>query len=103
MRHKVQSNKKLWKRVQNGTAEATIVVVENKFYIDAIAYRLAKAGADLGHDVNFKAMMREAALCMIEHAPVMRLPDVMRGSAPRLKCEIRSERSNRLHSRSGVP
>lgn len=50
LRHKIQSNKKLWERVQGGTAEATIVVIENSFYINAIAYRLKEQGADLGHD-----------------------------------------------------
>ena len=77
LRHKVQADKKLWKRVQNGTSEATIVVIENSFYIDAIAYRLHEEGADLGHDVTFDAMLRQAALCMIEHTPIMRLPDLI--------------------------
>jgi len=77
LRHVVQANKPLWKRVQDGTAEATIVVIENSFYIDAIAYRLVEEGADLSHDVTFEDMLREAALCMIDHAPIMRLPDLI--------------------------
>jgi hypothetical protein len=62
--------------VQQGTAEASIVVI-NSFYIHAIAYRLAEEGADLSHDVTFEAILREAALCMIDHAPVMRIPDLI--------------------------
>jgi hypothetical protein len=77
LRHKVQADRKLWKRVQDGTAEATIVVIENSFYINAIAYRLSEQGADLGHDVNFDAILRQAALCMIDHTPIMRLPDLI--------------------------
>jgi hypothetical protein len=78
LRHKVQAKKQLWKRVRDGTAEATIVVIENSFYINAIAYRLRAAGAELGHDVSLDEILRQAALCMIDHAPVMRLPDLMR-------------------------
>ncbi len=77
LRHKVQADKKLWKRVLEGTAEATIVVIENRFYIDAIAYRLINEGAEMGHDFTIDDMLREAALCMIEHAPIMRLPDLI--------------------------
>lgn len=77
LRHKVQADKKLWKRVQDGTAEATVVVIENSFYINAIAYRFMQDGADLGHDVTFAAILREAALCMIDHAPIMRIPDLI--------------------------
>lgn len=77
LRHKIQSNKKLWDRVHAGTAEATIVVIENSFYINAIAYRLKAEGADLGHDITFDALLREAALCMIDHAPIMRIPDLI--------------------------
>jgi hypothetical protein len=77
LRHRVQSDKKLWERVQAGTAEATIVVIENSFYINAIAYRLKEQGAELGHDVTFDALLREAALCMIDHAPIMRIPDLI--------------------------
>lgn len=76
-RHRVQANKKLWKQVQGGTAEATIVVIETNFYIDAIAYRLRRQGADLGHDVTFDAILRQAALCMIDHAPIMRIPSLI--------------------------
>jgi len=88
LRHVVQANKSLWKRVHDGTAEATIVVIENRFYIGAIAYRLKSEGADLGHDVSFEDMLREAALCMIDHAPIMRITDlrpdlVSRASATR--------------------
>ena len=79
LRQKIQADKKLWKRVQDGTAEATVVVIENSFYINAIAYRLKTEGADLGHDVTFAAILRQAALCMIDHAPVMRIPDLMSG------------------------
>ena len=71
------AKKKLWERVQAGTAEATIVVIENSFYINAIAYRLIEEGAELGHDITFDALLREAALCMIEHAPIMRIPDLI--------------------------
>ncbi len=77
LRHKVQADKNLWARVQQGTSEATIVVIENSFYINAIAYRLKEEGADLGHDVTFAAILREAALCMIDHAPIMRIPDLV--------------------------
>jgi len=77
LRHKIQSNRKLWERVQSGTAEATIVVIENSFYINAIAYRLKEQGADLGHDITFDALLREAALCMIDHAPIMRIPELI--------------------------
>jgi hypothetical protein len=77
LRHKVQADKKLWKRVQDGTAEATVVVIENSFYINAIAYRLKEEGAELGRDITFDALLREAALCMIEHAPIMRIPDLI--------------------------
>ena len=59
------------------TAEATIVVIENRFYIDGIAYRLINEGAEMGHDFTIDDMLREAALCMIEHAPIMRLPDLI--------------------------
>ena len=77
LRHKVQAYKQLWNRVLDGTSEATIVVIENAFYINAIAYRLREAGADLGHDVTFEGILREAALCMIDHAPIMRIPDLI--------------------------
>lgn len=77
LRHRIQADKQLWKRVLDGTSEATIVVIENAFYINAIAYRLKEAGAELGHDVTFEEILRGAALCMIEHAPVMRIPDLM--------------------------
>lgn len=76
LRHSIQANKPLWKRIQDGTAEATVVVIEHSFYIDAIAYRLTKEGADLGYDVTFEQMLREAALCMIDHAPIMRLSEM---------------------------
>ncbi len=76
LRHRVQANKKLWTHVLEGTAEATIVVIENRFYIDAIAYRLKSDGAEFGHDFNFDDILRQAALCMIEHSPVMRLADL---------------------------
>jgi hypothetical protein len=79
LRHWVQANKQLWKRVVEGTAEATVVVIENAFYINAIAYRLREAGAELGHDVTFEQILRDGALCMIEHAPVMRLSDLTPG------------------------
>jgi hypothetical protein len=85
LRHKTQANKKLWKRVLEGTSGATIVVIENSFYIDAIAYRLRKDGAELGHDVTFDAMLREAALCMIAHAPVMRLSGLIEDLAPSIR------------------
>jgi len=50
--------------------QRTVVVIENSFYINAIAYRLKEEGADLGHDIRFDALLREAALCMIDHAPI---------------------------------
>lgn len=77
LRHKVQAKKKLWERVLAGTAEATVVVIENSFYINAIAYRLSEEGAELGHDFTLDDVLREAALCMIEHAPIMRIPDLI--------------------------
>ncbi len=77
LRHRVQANKELWKRVQQGTTEATIVVIENSFYIDAIAYKLLREGADLGHDVTSATILRDAALCMISHAPVMQIPNLI--------------------------
>lgn len=87
LRHRVQSNRKLWGRVQSGTSEATVVVIENAFYIEAIMYRLQNEGADLGHDVGFEDMLRLAALCMIDHTPIMRLRDLtedfMHGPAAR--------------------
>lgn len=86
LRHRVQADKKLWSRVQNGTAEATIIVIENSYYIDAIAFRLKMEGAEIGHDVTFDDLLREAALCMINHAPIMRLqtlnPDFVMAMPP---------------------
>jgi hypothetical protein len=76
LRHLVQKNKALWQRVLSGTSEATIVVIENSFYIDAIVYRLKSEGAEFGHDITFDDMLKEAALCMISHAPVMRLVEL---------------------------
>jgi hypothetical protein len=76
LRHRIQANKALWKRVQDGTAEATVVVIENSYYIDAIAYRLKSEGAEIGHDVTFDDLLREAALCMIHHAPIMRFSEL---------------------------
>jgi hypothetical protein len=76
LRHRIQANKVLWKRVQDGTAEATVVVIENSYYIDAIAYRLKSQGAEIGHDVTFDDLLREAALCMIHHAPIMRFSEL---------------------------
>lgn len=76
LRHRVQAKRKLWENIQSGTSEATVVVIENAFYIEAIIYRLQNEGADLGHDVAFEEMLRLAALCMIDHAPIMRLRDL---------------------------
>lgn len=76
LRHRIQANTALWKRVQAGTAEATIVVIENRFYIHAIAYSLISQGADLEHDVSFNDILKDAVLCMIHHAPIMRLQDL---------------------------
>ena len=89
LRHLIQANQHLWKKVLSGTAEATIVVIENRFYIEAIAYSLASEGAELGHDVAFEDILREAALCMIDHAPIMRLqdlePTLLSGVIPRCR------------------
>ena len=74
-RHRVQADARLWKRVMEGTAEATVVVIESQFYIQAIAFGLQKEGADLEHDVSLPEILKEAALCMIDHTPVMRLVD----------------------------
>jgi hypothetical protein len=76
LRHRVQSNRQLWGRIQSGTSEASIVVIENAFYIEAIMYRLQNEGADIGHDIDFEEMLRLAALCMIDHTPIMRLRDM---------------------------
>lgn len=76
LRHYIQANAALWKRVLDGTAEATIVVIENDFYIEALIYKLRSEGAEIGHDVSFDELLKQAALAMIRHAPIMRLNDL---------------------------
>jgi len=73
LRHYVQAKTALWKRVRQGTSEATVVVIESGFYINAIALRLRAQGAELDHDFTIEDLLREAAITMINHAPVMRI------------------------------
>jgi hypothetical protein len=89
LRHRIQANNALWKRVQDGTAEATVVVIEHGFYIHAIAYRLRSRGAEIGHDVTLDELLREAAVCMIHHTPIMRFSELSSNS---IVCRLDAKR-----------
>lgn len=84
LRHKIQAKTQLWKRVLEGTAAATVVVIENNFYIQAMYLALTEEGAELGEDYGIDELLRKAARLMVEWSPALKIPDPLEETVPYL-------------------
>lgn len=82
LRHRIHAKTGLWKRVLEGTSTATVVVIENNFYIQAMYIALKEQGAEMGEDYGLDDLLRQAARLMVEWSSVLQFPDPLEETAP---------------------
>jgi hypothetical protein len=69
-RHRVQSNRPLWKRVVAGIERAEITIVDPFLYENSVLFDLEEKGAEYGYDFDLRDLHERTSDAMLERSPL---------------------------------